>query len=323
MEISIPLSLIYYSPTPPSPLSYSYVVKAPGLPPPTTGLSPSASTTLRPDSSCLVSGPSAAFSCTWPRVIIPTLLKGYGLLELTRLLHLTRRTANAPNTATDPTPTPIPIPTFAPVDSEESRGCDADADIAVEGTDAAVVAEEELEGDTVLTEVDAAVDVDATSPTASVGASVIASDVPQHAVLFCPQHQVFDSGVFSHGVSGTPMLLLSTAEDKYLAPGTDVQTPIRRPVRAGAQSSPVGVNHLACAHLLHDVLAQSVLQTDVRREALGVWPARGIGAVECATHAVDALDSATWLVVVVRGAVGVVAGRGDGGNCQREEGKEN
>lgn len=162
---------------------------------------------------------------------------------------------------------------------------------------------------------------------------MIASDVPQHAVLFCPQHQVFDSGVFSHGVSGrvrpgftyqiaiSQCSWLSIVGNKYLPPGTDVQTPIRRPVRAGAQSSPVGVNHFVCADPLHDVLAQSVLQTDVGREALGIWPARGIGAVECATHAVDALDSDTWLVVIVRGAVGVVTGRGYGRNCQREEGK--
>jgi hypothetical protein len=135
--------------------------------------------------------------------MIATPLKGYGVLEATRLRHLTRRTTNAPKTATDPTHTQVPIPTFAPVDREESRGCDAEADVDVEGTDAAVVAEEELEGDTVLTEVDAAVDVEAKSPTASFGASMIASDVPQHAVLFCPQHQVLDSGKFSHGVSGT------------------------------------------------------------------------------------------------------------------------
>lgn len=197
-------SLNYYSPTPPSPLSYSYVVKAPGLlPPPTTGLSPSASTTLRPESSCLVSGPSAAFSCTWPREIIPRPLKGNGRLETNRLRHLTRRTAKEPNTTTDPTPTPIPIPTFTPVDREESRGCDADADIAVVGTEAAVVAGEALEGDAVLTEVDATDEVGAKSPTASIGASMIASEVPQHAVLFCPQHQVLEPGEFSHGVSGT------------------------------------------------------------------------------------------------------------------------
>jgi hypothetical protein len=135
--------------------------------------------------------------------MIATPLKGYGVLEATRLRHLTRRTANAPKTATDPPHTPIPIPTFAPVDREESRGCDADASVDVEGRDAAVVAEEELERDAVLTKVDVAADVDARSPTASFGASMIASDVPQHAVLFCPQHQVLDSEEFSHGVSGT------------------------------------------------------------------------------------------------------------------------
>lgn len=112
-----------------------------------------------------------------------------------------RRTANAPKTATDPTPTPIPIPTVAPVDREELRGCDAEAGVDVEGIDASVVAEAAPEEDTVLTEVDDA--VEAKSPTAIVGASMIASEVPQHAVLFCPQHQVLDSGVFSHGVSGT------------------------------------------------------------------------------------------------------------------------
>jgi hypothetical protein len=182
------------------------VVKAPCLlPPPTTRLSPSASTTFRPDSSCLVCGPSAGFSCTWPREIISTPLKGDGLLKATRLRHPTRRTANAPKTANDPTPTPIPIPTFAPVDRDESRACDAETGVDVDGIEAAGVAEEELEGGTVLTEADDTVDVDvdARSPTASVGASMIASDVPQHAVLFCPQHHVRDSGVFSHGVSGT------------------------------------------------------------------------------------------------------------------------
>lgn len=109
--------------------------------------------------------------------------------------------------------------------------------------------------------------------------------------------------------------------DKYLALSADVQASVRRPVRAGAQSPPVRVDHLACTHLLHDILAQAVLQTDVRRVTLGVWPARGIRAVECAAHAVDALDSVALLVVVVGGAVGVVAGREDGGNHQREEEK--
>lgn len=158
MEISIPhrysccshaplitislFMLHFHESSPPWLVSCNYVVKAPGLfPPPTTGLSPSASTTPRPDSSCLVSGPSAAFSCTWPRVIACTPLKGYGLLGLTRLRHLTRSTAIAPNTATDPTPTPIPIPTFAPADREESRGCDAETNVDAEGADAAVVEE--------------------------------------------------------------------------------------------------------------------------------------------------------------------------------------
>jgi hypothetical protein len=71
-----------------------------------------------------------------------------------------------------------------------------------------------------------------------------------------------------------------SAEDNYLALSADVQAPIRRPVRAGAQSPPVGVDYLACAHLLHNILAQAVLETDVRRVALGVWSAGGIGTVK-------------------------------------------
>jgi hypothetical protein len=42
--------------------------------------------------------------------MIATPLKGYGVLEATRLRHLTRRTANAPKTATDPPHTPSRFP---------------------------------------------------------------------------------------------------------------------------------------------------------------------------------------------------------------------
>jgi hypothetical protein len=80
----------------------------------------------------------------------------YGLLDVTLLRRLTRRTAKAPKAATDPTPTPSPIPTVAPVDREELRGCDAEADFEVEGMKP-LVPEEELEEDLVLTEIHDAV----------------------------------------------------------------------------------------------------------------------------------------------------------------------
>ena len=94
----------------------------------------------------------------------------------------------SPRTASAPIVAPIPIPAFAPVESplfelgavEDDVGGDVD------------VADEENEEDVLLEPITAAI--------------VIAPEVPQHAVLFLPQHQVVEAASFPQGLICTLLL---------------------------------------------------------------------------------------------------------------------
>lgn len=91
-----------------------------------------------------------------------------------------------PRTASAPIVAPIPIPAFAPVESplfvlgavEDDVGGDVDVDVEV--------ADEEDEEDVLLGPITAAI--------------VIAPEVPQHTVLFAPQHQVVEAASFPQGL---------------------------------------------------------------------------------------------------------------------------